>query len=357
MQAVWILAALFVLAVGRAPAAAQAPDARSVETIAEGVFVIRHPNMTGWVHANTTVILGAREALVVDSPFTSVVAREDIAEIKRRTSLPIRYLVNTHWHQDHTAGNIDYAKAFPGMAVIAHSATAKMLANTSPTMAADINRDGLPFKKSIEDRLASGKASNGQPLTDAQRATLNRQLADVTAVLAQAKEYEQLMPTLTLQQQLTVDLGGRVVEISHVGRGNTSGDLVAYLPKERVLITGDLLVSPVPFTFDGYPTEWIATLRTLRQWPADTIVPGHGEVMHDHVYLDRVVTLMQTVVDQVDAQLRRNTESTLEEVKKAIDLSAMRAVFAGDDANRGANFDQTIAERLVTIVYYELKQR
>ena len=86
-------------------------------------------------------------------------------------------------------------------------------------------------------------------------------------------------------------------------------------------------------------------------------MPGHGEVMRDHQYLDQVVTLLQTVIDQVDAQLRRNIESTLDEVRKAVDLAAMKTLFAGDDANRGASFDATIGERLVTIVYYELKQR
>jgi len=156
---------------------------------------------------------------------------------------------------------------------------------------------------------------------------------------------------------MTVDLGGRIVEITHAGRGNTSGDLVVYLPRERVLVTGDLLVSPVPFTFDGYPAEWIETLKTIRQWPADVIVPGHGDVMRDHAYLDRVVTLMQTVIDQIEEQLRRNTEATLDEVRKGMNLSAMRTLFAGDDADRGANFDSTITGRLVTIVYYELKQR
>ena len=356
-RAAWVAFVLVGVALGRAPAAAQPLAAPAVTTIADGVYLIRHPNASGWVHGNTTVIVGEREVLVVDSCFTSVRAREDIAEIKRRTTLPVRYLVNSHWHQDHTSGNADYAEAYPGIAIVAHTATARMLANTSPTLASDINRDGMPFKKSIEDRLASGTASNGEPLTDAQRATLTRQLTDVTAVLEQARVYRQQMPTLTLDRQIAVDLGGRRVEITHVGRGNTSGDVVVYLPTERVLVTGDLIVSPIPFTFDGYPTEWVETLKTLRGWPAAAIVPGHGDVMRDHQYLDQVITLMQTVIDQVDGQLRRNTESTLEEVRKAVNLAAMKTVFAGDDANRAANFDATINERLVTIVYYELKQR
>ena len=149
-----------------------------------------------------------------------------------------------------------------------------------------------------------------------------------------------------------IDDAGRAIAASII-----AGDLVVYLPKERVLVAGDLLVSPVPFTFDGYPTEWVATLKAIRQVPADVLVPGHGEVMRDHASLDLVVTLMQAVIDQVDEQLRRNTEATLDDVRKGVELTALRAQFAGDDPRRGANFDGTISGRLVAIVYYELKQR
>ena len=353
----WLATFLLVALPPAMPAAAQPLTSRTVDAVADGIFVIRHPGLSGWVEGNTTVIVGERDVLVVDACFTAGSAREDIAEIRRRTRLPVRYLVNTHWHQDHTAGNAEYVEAFPGMAIVAHPMTATMLVNTSPTLVSDILRDGLPYKKTIEGQLASGKASDGQPLTDTQRATLTRQLANVVFVLEQAASYRQVMPTLLVSGRISVDLGGRVVDIVHAGRGNTAGDLVVHLPKDRVLVTGDLLVAPVPFTFDGYPTEWVETLRTLRSWPADVLVPGHGELMRDHAYLDRVVTLFRAVIDQVDAALRVNTEATLEEVKKSLDLSAQRAIFAADDANRGLNFDATIGQRLVTIVYNELKQR
>lgn len=331
--------------------------ARTVTQIADGVYLIQHAHLTGWVESNSVVIIGERDVLVVDTCFTSASAKEDIADIRKWTTKPVRYVVNTHWHQDHTAGNIDYERAFPGVAIIAHPATAKMLANTSPTLANDINRDAPPFKKSIEDRLASGKASTGQPLTDAQRASLNRQLSDVNKVMAQAAQYQQAMPTMTVAQKLTIDLGGRTAEIAHVGRGNTAGDMVVYLPKEKIVVTGDLLVSPTPYTFDGYPTEWVETLNTIRQWPTEITIPGHGDVMRDHVYLDKVVTLMRYVIDQVDAQLRKNTESTLDDVKKAVDLTPMKVLFSATEGSNSGNFDLSVKDHLIEIVFHELKQR
>ena len=87
--------------------------------------------------------------------------------------------------------------------------------------------------------------------------------------------------TLTFEHDFTVDLGNREVQVKFLGRGNTSGDAVAYLPKERIVVAGDLVVHPIPYIYDGYPTEWIQTLQNLAQLDADSIVPGHGPILHD----------------------------------------------------------------------------
>jgi glyoxylase-like metal-dependent hydrolase (beta-lactamase superfamily II) len=164
-------------------------------------------------------------------------------------------------------------------------------------------------------------------------------------------------PTLLLRDALTIDLGGREVEVRHGGRGNTAGDVFVYLPRERILVTGDLLVRPVPYAFDGYPTEWIRTLLGLAALDADTIVPGHGEVMHDKGYLMQVVALMKSAVAQVDAQLRRNSEVTLADVTKAVDLKAFRESMVGGEAVAAGFFDTSMGSKFIELAYHELKQR
>ena len=95
--------------------------ARTVTQIAEGVYVIRHPDAPDtFPQGNTTVVIGERDVLVVDSCYLPSSAREDIEQIRRWTTKPVRYLVNTHWHYDHTMGNGAYAEAFPGLAIVAH---------------------------------------------------------------------------------------------------------------------------------------------------------------------------------------------------------------------------------------------
>src|SRR5579862_9263578 len=110
---------------------------------------------------------------------------------------------------------------------------------------------------------------------------------------------------MTFDHDFTIDLGNREVQIKFLGRGNTAGDAVAYLPKDRILVAGDLVAAPIPNTYDGYPSEWIQTLQNLGALDAGTIVPGHGSVMHDKAYLFLVRDLLKSAVDQMNAKLRQ----------------------------------------------------
>jgi len=330
---------------------------RRVTKLADGVYTIRHRDpFRGWVQGNTTVVIGERGAFVVDSCASSAEARRDIAQIREWTDKPVLYLLNTHWHQDHAAGNRDYQAAFPAVTILAHRMTRTMLEKTSPTVSADILRDANAAKERLDKKLQTGKTAEGKPLTEASRAEAQAMRAELDPMFEQARTYVQQMPTLTFDHEITIDLGGRTVEVRH-GRGNTAGDAFAYLPQERILVAGDLLVHPVPYAFDGYPSSWIETLEALRQLDADTIVPGHGEVLRDKSYIDDVINLMKSVVAQVDAQIERNSEVSLEDVRKAVDLKAFREKMAAGEAVAAGFFDTSIGTNFVGFAYHELKQR
>jgi cyclase len=166
-------------------------------------------------------------------------------------------------------------------------------------------------------------------------------------------------PTLTFVDRLDIDIGTREVQVKHLGRGNTPGDAIVYLPKEKILIAGDLLVSPIPYTFDGYPAEWAQTLQNMAQLDATTIVPGHGPVLRDKAYLYLVADLMKSAVDQLRARISQIGHPgfhSLDDVKGSVDLTPFRAKFAGDDKDLQAEFDDMTAH-LVKIAFSEAAQR
>jgi cyclase len=166
-------------------------------------------------------------------------------------------------------------------------------------------------------------------------------------------------PTLSFADTLDIDIGNRQVQVKHLGRGNTPGDAIVYLPKEKILVAGDLVVYPIPYTYDGYPAEWIQTLQNLARLDAQTIVPGHGPILHDKTYLYLVGDLLQSAVDQVRARIRQlgfPGAHSVDEVKGSVDLTPFRAKFAGDDKDLQAEFDD-MTDHLVKITFSEAAQR
>jgi glyoxylase-like metal-dependent hydrolase (beta-lactamase superfamily II) len=359
-----IAAILFVYAIACVSVAADSvfSTERQVNKLADGVYVIRHQDpFRGWVHGNTAVIIGTRDVFVVDSCQMPGAAREDIADIRKWTDKPVRYLLNTHWHTDHNGGNAEYLNAFPGVAIVARAETRERMDDYSGHVANSWVKDATSSRATITQRVAAGKAADGKQLTDAQVTSLNEELNRLTRVFEEAKTFVYQGPTLTFDRELKIDLGGREIEVKYLGKANTAGDALAYLPKEKILITGDIVVHPVPYAFDGYPGEWVQTLHALEQLPADTIVPGHGEVLHDKTYLIQVAGLMKAIIALVDEQLHQNPDVTLDEVKKPIkelgDYKSFRERIAVANPANGGFFDYSMGSRFVELVYHELKQR
>jgi glyoxylase-like metal-dependent hydrolase (beta-lactamase superfamily II) len=329
-----------LLAAGSAVADSSVTQQRSVTKVAEGVYAIRHVDSPDTnPQGNTTVIVGERGVLVVDSSYLPSSAAEDIAQIRRWTNLPVRYLLNTHWHPDHQRGNSAYVDAFRDVKIVAHRETAKLMAAYDAA-----NREHYP------QRLQSMK----ETLATKPDAELQKTIEGRSRVLAELQKTRMQLPTLTFDSELSVDLGNRIVEIRHPGVGDTRGDAVAYLPKEQILVTGDIVVAPVPYFFAGYPESRARSLRRLLELEIKTIVPGHGDVLQGKAYMLDVVEMIETIVGQVSAAVVRigSLSARLEDVRPQIDVAEYRRRFAGDNPNNQEYFDESI-DGLIKDAFYQ----
>jgi glyoxylase-like metal-dependent hydrolase (beta-lactamase superfamily II) len=212
---------------------------------------------------------------------------------------------------------------------------------------------------SLQQMLDAGKTGDGRPLTDEERNELKDALARRMRVMQELKQVKFQSATLTFEHDFSVDIGDREVQVKFLGRGNTAGDAVVYLPKEKIAIVGDLVVSPIPYIYDGYPTEWVQTMQNLSRLDADTIVPGHGAIMHDKTYIFLVRDLLKSAVDQMNAELKRTGPAmfqTLDGAKGAVDLTSFKQRFAGNDKDLSPAFDD-MASNLVKVVFEEASLR
>ena len=320
---------------------------RTVLKLAEGVYEIRHPDAPDhFSQGNSVVIIGETGVLVVDSCYLPSSARQDIVQIRQWTNKPVRYLLNTHWHNDHVQGNAAYAEAFPGITIIAQIETAKLMA-----LRVDSYLSEYPHRmERFQQELVSGTDLSGRPLTEEERADLGNAIAGGKAasdtVSAEFRDLKVKVPEITFDQELDVDLGSREVQLKYLGRGNTVGDAVAYLPKERILVAGDLVDSPVPYLYGGFPVEQIATLKRMNELDFETLVPGHGNVLKGKAFVQQEIELIEAVVAAMNREIGRvSTEpkTRFAEIKKAVeqavDMRVWREKFAGDDPGEREFFE------------------
>ena len=305
--------------------------------VADGVYAAirtEPPGLT--VNGNSVFIINDDDVVVVDTTLTPGTAKEELAALRKLTSKPVRYVINTHWHDDHLMGNQVYRDAFPDVEFIAHAATRDYLPTTGlSNRKGAMSEQGYPgFIAFLKKQLQENQSVFGGPMDDEERATYASDIKIAERYMAENPGVEIVLPTITLADRLTLHRGNRVIDIRYLGRGHTSGDLVVHLPKAGILISGDLVIWPVPYVGDpqSHPGEWGATLEKLIGLNATTVVPGHGPVLHDNTYIKLMTRLFASMKQQVEAAVARG--ETLEQTRKSVDLYEFEKLFAGESRMR-----------------------
>lgn len=152
---------------------------------------------------------------------------------------------------------------------------------------------------------------------------------DVEELRRAADGLEDSDPDTVFEDNLVYDFGDRSVHVKWMGRGNTDGDIVVWLPDDRVLVSGDMLVAPIPYAFDSPMLDWAATLERIAGLDAAAIIPGHGPVLRDKQYLARVQSLLKATVNAVREAHDDGVAYT--DLPDAVDLTAYEGEFTNDD--------------------------
>jgi cyclase len=316
-----------------------AADAYDLVQVAPRVYVfVAKDSRSPIVSGNSTAIVGDDAVMVVDTGQFPALARRMIADLRRITPKPVKVVVNTHWHNDHVFGNAVYRDAFPGVRFVAHEETKRLLLKNGPKQVEAYRTKIAPFVASLKEELRAGKAADGGAMTSDARGDLEEKIADGEAAVALWRDVELAAPTETFKDDLVVPLGGCDVRVMHLGRGNTAGDAIVYVPEGKVLVTGDIVVAPTPFAGGSYPREWRAVLAKLAATDATTLVPGHGPVQRDRAYVRDLEALLAAVDAQVAAAAKDGR--SLDEARKSVDLGPLGRKFTGGDAYRARVFHE-----------------
>ena len=273
--------------------------------------------------ANLVVIVNDNDVVLVDSGTTPRSAHALIADVKRLTDKPIRTVVNTHWHYDHTDGNSVFG---PEVQIIATDYVRQQLAtfdvlHNEPFRTSTITA-GPALIAGFQKQIAAEK--DPQP-----RAALQKKLADTEAALKEFEhdktEIKPTPPNLTYTNRLVLHRGSREIDLLFLGRGHTAGDTVVFLPKEHIVCTGDLMESRIAYMGSAYFDEWLTTLDALKRLDFTVDLPGHGAPFTDKGLITEFQSYLRDLLAQTK-KLRAQGVSA-DDAAKRVDLTAHAKAF------------------------------
>lgn len=293
------------------------------------------------VVANTTIVIGEKSVLIFDGGGYAAQGEQTLAKVRALTRKPVTHLVVSHWHGDHHRGTAPILAAFPNADVVAHVFSCAAMRDGPERRVEAGEAQIKDTYAELAAAVAAGKWFDGSALSDAEKLYFSRMAADYPEYEAQLARMKVASPSIAVTEKLTIDLGGREVALMHFGRGNTAGDLVMWLPRERVVAAGDLIVAPAPYGFGSYPKDWAQSLRKIAALDAKTIVPGHGPIMSNAVYAARLAAMLDDVAAQASAIAANEAAS------RAFDFSAHDAFFGGGDPVQNRLFGMFFKEPII----------
>ena len=265
-----------------------------------------------------------------------------LSEIRKLTDQPVRFIVNSHWHWDHWYGTETYLQAFPDVRVVSHEKNRQLMSGPALEFNKPFLEQQLPaYLQSVEKRAA-------------EKPELAPLLAADKAFYEQKKNVHLVLPNVTFTDRMEIELGERRVEILNYGRGVTPGDTFVYLPKEKVLLLGDLIVNPITFALSGFPTEWLRVLEKVDALDATTIVTGHGAPLHDKVLLHATMDVFRVLLKEGKAAKEKGLSP--DQAKDAIfpGLHDLMVTITGDRPPLNDAFKSQLVDWYLHRVYDEL---
>lgn len=287
------------------------PYTRGLAELGDGLFAFLQPD-GGWGWSNAGLVVSGESSLLIDTLFDLDLTREMLGAMHPLTDRhPIRQVLNTHGNGDHCYGN----QLVPAQAEIVASEAAVQDMQDVPAslmhtlMQADVDENLSAF---LRHAFAPYRFDG----------------------------IEMRLPNRTFTGSLTLDVGGRVVELLELGPAHTRGDVIAHVPDARTVFTGDILfVGGTPIMWAGPVSNWLAACEHIEQLDVDTVVPGHGPVT-DKEGARQVRRYLEYIRDQ--AGERHRAGMSAEEAALDIDLGPFADL--GDQERIVVNVDSLYAE-------------
>ncbi len=333
--------------------ACQSPEPYfDVQTVAKDVYAIVRKEPIGLaVDSNVLLIVNETDVVMVDANIGPESATATLAALAKITNKPISTIIATHYHDDHMGGVETVRRKFPNLKLIAHESAPASIEKLLKPARASMIKSGPDMAEYLKGMLDKGTGFTNKPITDEERAEMTN---DIRLANRYAKEMASIplpVPTDLVKKNMTLKQGGRTIEIKFVGEGHTPSDLIVWLPKERVVAVGDLVVCPVPLVGGDQSNvpAWSKTLAKVRELKFTTLLPGHGPVMHNDSFLKKLETLFTTITKEVQA--KKKAGKSLDDLKNNLAFPDLKKEFCGDSIVRRILFENYVRQPAIVSAF------
>ncbi len=259
-----------------ARAAAAGSDAKlfDLQKAAEGVFFAQARPQAA-INCNAAVFVRSKDVVVVDAHSKPSAAAALIAQLKREvTTKPVRYVINTHFHWDHTQGNPAYRATGDKVDFISTATTKQLMSDMGPART-KASLDEVP--QEIETLRERGeKATSAE-----EKAFCAGQIRQLEAYAAELKNYSLELPTITFDESYALKDPAFDLQLEFRGHAHTAGDVFVFCPNQHAVATGDAIHGWLPNLGDGFPKAWPGTIDQVAKADFKYILGGHGAMQSE----------------------------------------------------------------------------
>ena len=288
-----------------------------IEKAADGVYFAQ-ARPQAMINCNASIFVGAKEVVVVDAHSKPSAATSLIGQIKREiTEKPVRYVINTHFHWDHTQGNHAYRVAEQKLDFIASTTTKQLMSDLAVArMKASVEQ--------VPDEVEKLRARAAQAASAAEKAFCADQIRQLQAYQAELQNYALELPTITFEKSYVLQDSAHDLHIEFHGHAHTAGDVIVFCPQKRVAATGDMVHGFLPFIADGYPRAWPGTIQSVGQLEFTKILPGHASLQNGRTIMSNMGNYIEELTGKVEEG--KKAGFTLVDLQKRITVASLKSL-------------------------------
>jgi cyclase len=301
-----------------ARAAAPTSDANlfDLQKVATGVYFARaHPQ--AMINCNAAIFVRSKDVVVVDAHSKPSAAASLIAQIKREvTPKPVRYVINTHFHWDHTQGDHAYRAAEEKVDFIASAATKQLMTDLAVARV-KASVQGVPQQIDALNQAAHAGSA-------AEKAYCADQIRQLKSYQAELDNYTLELPTITFDKSYVLQDPAFDLHIDFHGHAHTAGDVVVYCPQARAIATGDVIHGFVPNIADGFPRIWPGTIDSIGGADFNTIMPGHAALQTGRTEMINLRNYIEELTGRVEESKKAGL--TVAEMQQRITVASLKSL-------------------------------